>query len=54
MVRDFEPGKPYSEKQVKETLSRYPIDTASLRRELGGAKLMEREGGGGEYWRTEE
>jgi len=52
VVRDFEPGKRYSEKQVNETLSRYHIDTASLRRELVGAKLMEREGGGGEYWRT--
>jgi len=53
VVCDFEPGKPYSEKQVKETLSRYPIDTTSLRRELVGTKLMEREGGGGEYWRTD-
>ncbi|MDP2995625.1 MAG: DUF2087 domain-containing protein [Anaerolineales bacterium] len=34
-VRDFEPGKCYSEKQVNETLSRYHEDTASLRRELG-------------------
>lgn len=52
VVRDFEPGKRYSEKQVNETLSRYHEDTASLRRELVGAKLMDREGGGGEYWRV--
>jgi len=54
VVRDFEPGKRYSEKQVNTTLSRYHEDTASLRRELVGYKLMEREGGGGEYWRKEE
>jgi biotin operon repressor len=53
VARDFEPGKRYSEKQVNETLSRYHEDTASLRRELVGAKLMEREGGGGEYWKTD-
>jgi biotin operon repressor len=50
---DFEPGKRYSEKQVNKILSRFHEDTASLRRELVGAKLMEREGGGGEYWRIE-
>ena len=53
VVRDFESGKRYSEKQVNQMLSRYHEDTASLRRELVGLKLMEREGGGGEYWRTE-
>lgn len=53
VVKAFEPGTRYSEKQVNETLSRYHADTASLRRELVGAKLMEREGGGGEYWRVE-
>jgi len=54
LVREFEPGKRYSEKQVNETLSRFHEDTASLRRELVAAKLMEREGGGGEYWRIED
>jgi biotin operon repressor len=53
VVRDFDPGKRFSEKQVNKTLSRYHLDTASLRRELVGTKLMEREDGGGEYWRTE-
>jgi biotin operon repressor len=51
VVRDFEPGKRYSEKQVNDILARFYADTASLRRELVGAKLMEREAGGGEYWR---
>jgi len=53
VVGDFEPGKRYPEKQVNILLSRFHPDTASLRRELVASKLMEREGGGGEYWRIE-
>ena len=52
VVQAFEVGKRYSEKQVNEILSRYHEDTATLRRELVGFGLMQREGGGGEYWRT--
>ncbi len=52
VVKAFEPGTRYSERQVNEILSRFHEDTASLRRELVGSKLMAREGGGGEYWRT--
>lgn len=48
----FEPGTRYSEKQVNEILSRFHSDTATLRRELVGSKLMQRAGGGGEYWRV--
>jgi biotin operon repressor len=51
VVKTFEPGKRYSEKQVNEKLAKYHEDTASLRRELVGYGLMKREGGGGEYWR---
>lgn len=51
VVRAFEVGKRYSEKQVNEILSGYHEDTATLRRELVGYGLMQREGGGGEYWR---
>lgn len=53
IVKAFEPGVRYSEKQVNEILSRFHTDTATLRREMVGAKLMRREGGGGEYWRIE-
>lgn len=53
IVQDFQPGRHYSEKEVNETLSRYHADTASLRRELIGAKLMDREGGGRDYWRID-
>jgi predicted transcriptional regulator len=52
IVKSFDVGKRYSEKSVNEVLSTYHKDTATLRRELVGAKLMEREGGGGEYWRV--
>jgi len=51
LVKAFEVGKRYSEKKVNEIISAYHIDTARLRRELVGAKLMRREGGGGDYWR---
>jgi predicted transcriptional regulator len=53
VVQAFEPGMKYSEKQVNEILARFHADTAILRRELVGCGLMEREGGGGEYWRKE-
>ena len=52
VVKSFDVGKRYSEKQVNEILSELHEDTATLRRELIGYKLMEREGGVGEYWRV--
>jgi predicted transcriptional regulator len=51
VVQAFELNKKYNEKKVNEILGKYHEDTATLRRELVGAKLMKREGGGGEYWR---
>ncbi len=53
VVKAFDVGKRYSEKQVNEILAGYNEDTATLRRELVGFGLMKREGGGGEYWRVE-
>lgn len=52
VVQAFVAGKRYSEKQVNEILAGYHEDTATLRRELVGFGLMQREGGGGEYWRV--
>jgi predicted transcriptional regulator len=52
IVKAFEPDRRYSEKQVNEILKGYHDDTATLRRELVGFGLMQREGGGGEYWRV--
>ncbi len=48
VARSFKPGRKYSEKQVNETLSRFHPDTATLRRELVGSGLMQREAG--KYW----
>ena len=52
VVQAFETDKRYSEKRVNEILAKYHEDTATLRRELIGYGLMQREGGGGEYWRV--
>ncbi|OGO27225.1 MAG: ArsR family transcriptional regulator [Chloroflexi bacterium RBG_16_54_18] len=53
VVKAFEPGQRYTEKQVNEILARYNKDTAYLRRGLVDYRLMARQGGGGEYWRIE-
>jgi hypothetical protein len=50
IVQVFEPGVRYTEKQVNEILSRFHEDTATLRRELVGNRLLGREAG--EYWRV--
>jgi hypothetical protein len=50
VLRAFEPGVRYSEKQVNELLAQYNKDTATLRRELVEYRMLVREGGGGEYW----
>lgn len=50
VTKAFRPGVRYPEKQVKEILSSYSDDTATLRRGLVAHGMMEREGGGGEYW----
>jgi predicted transcriptional regulator len=52
-LKAFQPGVRYPEKQVNEILLRYSDDTAMLRRSLVEYHLMEREGGGGEYWRSD-
>jgi predicted transcriptional regulator len=52
VLRDFQPGVRYSEKQVNEILSCYHEDTAKLRRNLVDFGYMDREVGGGSYWRV--
>jgi DNA-binding transcriptional ArsR family regulator len=54
VVRAFEPGRRYSEKEINAMLSEFHEDTARLRRNLVVFGFMEREGGGGDYWRVEE
>lgn len=51
LVRSFSPGKRYPEARVNRILSKYHEDTATLRRELIGAQLLQRERG--EYWRPD-
>ena len=46
VLKAFEPGERYTEKQVNEILSRYNEDTATLRRGLMEYKMMSREGDG--------
>jgi len=53
VVKAFEPGLRYSEKQVNEILLRYNEDYAQLRRELVEQGYLCRQGGGGEYWLPE-
>ncbi|MCA9950957.1 MAG: metalloregulator ArsR/SmtB family transcription factor [Anaerolineales bacterium] len=53
IVKVFAPGQRYSEKKVNAMLSQFNEDTARLRRDLVGLGFMQREGGGGAYWRME-
>ncbi len=53
IVKVFAPGQRYSEKEVNAMLSQFNEDTARLRRDLVGLGFMQREGGGGAYWRME-
>jgi predicted transcriptional regulator len=52
IVQSFEKGQRYPEKRVNEILKHFHEDTASLRRELVGYRLLNRQSG--EYWRPEE
>lgn len=52
-LKDFEPGKRYTEKEVNTLLSRYNEDTAALRRGMIEYKLLSRESNGSAYWLTE-
>ncbi|HEX9078029.1 MAG TPA: metalloregulator ArsR/SmtB family transcription factor [Desulfuromonadaceae bacterium] len=54
VVQAFEPGVRYSEKQVNRILKRFNEDSAFLRRWLVECGFMDREGGGGAYWRTDQ
>ena len=49
LLRDFEHGRKYPEKELNEKLLQHHWDSATLRREFVGNKLMARERG--VYWR---
>jgi len=53
VARAFEPGRRYPEREVNEILSQFHEDTARLRRNLVVFGFMDRQGGGGDYWRVE-
>ncbi len=50
VIKAFQSGMKYPEKQVNAILARFHPDTASLRRELVGYGLLKRSVGGKEYW----
>ncbi len=50
MVKVFEPGQIYEEAQVNERLSAFHEDYCTIRRDMIGEGLMERNGT--KYWRT--
>ncbi|KPL70144.1 ArsR family transcriptional regulator [Ornatilinea apprima] len=50
VLKGFQPGARYTEKQVNEILQHYNEDYAQLRRELVEQGYMCRQGGGGDYW----
>jgi hypothetical protein len=52
LIEAFTPGLDCTEKEVNGILRRFHEDVSGLRRELVGYGLLEREGGGEEYWRT--
>jgi hypothetical protein len=51
LAREFEPGRRYGEREVNEILLRHHEDPATLRRELIGAGLLQRDRS--IYWRPE-
>ena len=53
-MRDVEhpyPDSSFPESEVNEIISRFHEDYATIRRELIMRRMMDREGGGGDYWR---
>jgi len=48
----FEPGKEYTEREVNAIIEQVHPDYATLRRELVDFHFLERQGGGGIYWRA--
>ncbi len=52
LVAAFEPGANFTEKEVNMLLRRFHPDTATLRRALFDAGLLDREPDGSRYWRV--
>jgi len=51
LINFFEEDVKYTEKEVNEIIQEHHRDSATIRRAFISNGLMEREGGGGRYWR---
>lgn len=51
ILQEFEPGRRYAETEVNEIIGSFHDDYATIRREFIMRRMMDREGGGGDYWR---
>jgi DNA-binding transcriptional ArsR family regulator len=51
LINFFDEDTKYTEKEINEILQKYYPDSASIRRAFIENRMMEREGGGGRYWR---
>lgn len=51
VVQTFEVGREYTQAEANGLLKRYHDDTATLRRELVGYRMLERDKAGNRYWR---
>lgn len=51
ILEEFEPGRRYAESEVNEIIGSFHDDYATIRREFIMREMMDREGGGGDYWR---
>ena len=54
VAREFEPGKKYTEQEVKELLAGICADHATLRRSLIDFGFLKRTSDGSSYWREPE
>jgi hypothetical protein len=52
LAQDFDLGRRYTERQVNDILRRWHPDVATLRRHLVDFGFLDRQGGGGAYWRS--
>jgi len=52
VLKSFEPGMRYTEKQVNDILMRFNKDYSFLRRSLIESRMLSREAGGASYWVT--
>lgn len=52
LAQEFELGRRYTEREVNDRLGRWHPDVATLRRHLVDFGFLDRQGGGGAYWRS--